>query len=614
MNTNRERNFFSGSLPVELAENLESLNPHWTGQPGPRVPSFHRWAFGRFYRLLTRGLTPATVLRGPRRVGKTILLRQLMETLLRQGVEAERILYVPFDEIPSLMDLQEPILAIARWFGAYHLKQTFNESARAGRVAYLLFDEVQNLDAWAPQIKHLVDNHDVRVLVTGSSLLRIEAGRDSLAGRVTTLDLGPLLLREIAELRFGQAGDPYWPDNGLESVATADFWRSAVAHGQNTAALRRQAFVAFSERGAYPTAQERADVPWPEMADYLNETIIRRAIQHDLRMGPRGQKRDEKLLEEIFRLCCRYAGQTPGQAVFMPEIQQALAANIGRTRILSYLRFLDGALLIRLVQPLELRLKRKKSAPKVCLSDLSLRASWLQEIVPFDPEGLAAAPHLSDLAGHLAESTLGYFLGSIPGLDLAHFPARGAEPEVDFVLTVGMRRIPVEVKYRRRIDRTRIRADCAHFWRRRFTMRRSGYWSRWRMKLPCSIRASFRFHYLHCSGCGDRRHLMDDITRQAIDAMVDRLVERFDPDQIILFGSQARGTAGPGSDVDLLVIMPVTGSKREKRIEMRVALHDIAVPKDILVATPDEVARYKDVVGAIIRPALREGKVLYARN
>lgn len=452
MDTSCERNFFSGSLPRELAENLEHLNPHWVGQPGPRVPSFRRWAFERLYRLLTRGLTPATVLRGPRRVGKTVLLRQLMEALLGEGAAAERILYVPFDEIPSLVGLKDPILTIARWFEAYHLKQTFNESARAGRIAYLLFDEVQNLDAWAPQIKHLVDNHDLRVLVTGSSSLRIEAGRDSLAGRVTTLDLGPLLLREIAELRFGEAGASYWADNGLESVATADFWRGAVEHGRQTADLRRQAFVAFSERGAYPTAQERFDVPWPEMADYLNETIIRRAIQHDLRMGPRGQKRDEKLLEEVFRLCCRYAGQTPGQAIFVPEIQQALAANIGWTRILSYLRFLDGALLIRLVQPLELRLKRKKSAPKVCLSDLSLRASWLREIVPLDPDGLSAAPHLSDLAEHLAESALGYFLGSIPGLDLAHFPSRGVEPKVDFVLTVGARRIPVEVKYRRRID------------------------------------------------------------------------------------------------------------------------------------------------------------------
>ncbi len=96
--------------------------------------------------------------------------------------------------------------------------------------------------------------------------------------------------------------------------------------------------------------------------------------------------------------------------------------------------------------------------------------------------------------------------------------------------------------------------------------------------------------------------------------MVQRLVDRFDPEQIILFGSHARGTAKPDSDIDLLVIMPVSGSRRKKQIEMRVALHDIAVPKDIVVVTPEQVARQRDIVGTIIRPALREGKVLYARG
>lgn len=447
-----QRDMFAGSVPYELAENLERLNPHWTGKPGPRTPAFHRWAFRRLRRLLQSGLTPATALRGPRRVGKTVLLRQLMDNLLAAGVEPARILYVPFDDIPSLRTVSDPILAISRWFETVHLRQSFNESAREGRTAYVFFDEVQNLDAWAPQIKQLVDNNDVRVLVTGSSSLRIEAGRDSLAGRITTVDLGPLLLREIAGLRHGYDEPPFWVDNGVDSVASLDFWRGAVEHSQKAGEMRRTAFSAFSARGAYPIAQEQAEVPWPEMADYLNETIIKRAIQHDLRMGPRGQKRDEKLLEEVFRLTCRYAGQTPGQAVFVPEIQQAYAGNIGWTRILSYLRFLDGTLLIRLIQPLELRLKRKKSPPKICLSDHSLRASWLQEIVPLDPAQLAAHPHLTDLAGRLAESALGYHLASIPNLDIAHFPTRGAEPEVDFVLTVGMYRIPIEVKYWRRID------------------------------------------------------------------------------------------------------------------------------------------------------------------
>jgi predicted nucleotidyltransferase len=100
---------------------------------------------------------------------------------------------------------------------------------------------------------------------------------------------------------------------------------------------------------------------------------------------------------------------------------------------------------------------------------------------------------------------------------------------------------------------------------------------------------------------------------QTLSAIVKRLVQRFDPDQIILFGSRARGAPRKDSDIDLLVVLPVTGSKRAKQVEMRVALHDIRVPKDIIVATPEQVARQRDIVGTIIHPALREGRVLYAR-
>ncbi|MPZ45703.1 MAG: AAA family ATPase [Betaproteobacteria bacterium] len=447
-----QADIFTDLLAPELAEALHRLNPHWSGLPGPQIPSFHRHLFDRIYRDLSSGLTPATVLRGTRRVGKTILLRQVIEKLLADGVHAKHILYVPFDEIGSLRKLRDPILTIVRWYETKVLLRTINEVAHSGASAYLLFDEVQNLDAWAPQLKHLVDNNTVRVLVTGSSSLRIEAGRDSLAGRITTFDLGPLLLREIAELSMGGSAPSHWSDNGADRLSDPTFWQEAVKKAGREADLRHRSFAAFSARGGYPIAHERSDAPWPEVAAYLNETIVKRAIQHDLRLGPRGAKRDEKLLEEVFRLCCRYAGQAPGQNAFVPEIQQALAGNIGWSRILTYLRFLDGTLLVRLTPAMELRLKKRKAPAKICLSDHSLRASWLQEIIPLDPPGLAANPHQTVLAGHLAESTLGYFLASVPNLELAYFPTRGAEPEVDFVLTVGTRRIPIEVKYRRRID------------------------------------------------------------------------------------------------------------------------------------------------------------------
>lgn len=95
--------------------------------------------------------------------------------------------------------------------------------------------------------------------------------------------------------------------------------------------------------------------------------------------------------------------------------------------------------------------------------------------------------------------------------------------------------------------------------------------------------------------------------------MVRRIVRRFHPERIILFGSHARGEAGPDSDVDLLVVMPVTGSKREKQLEIRLALRGIRVPKDIVVTTPEEFQWRQDVPGTVERPAAQEGKVLYAR-
>jgi predicted nucleotidyltransferase len=113
----------------------------------------------------------------------------------------------------------------------------------------------------------------------------------------------------------------------------------------------------------------------------------------------------------------------------------------------------------------------------------------------------------------------------------------------------------------------------------------------------------------------EKRLRFDDQTiREKIEEMVRRIVDRFQPERIILFGSHARGTAGPDSDVDLLIVMSVKGSKRQKQLDIRKALRGIAVPKDIIVTTPEEFAWRKEVVGTIERPAAREGELLYARE
>ena len=107
---------------------------------------------------------------------------------------------------------------------------------------------------------------------------------------------------------------------------------------------------------------------------------------------------------------------------------------------------------------------------------------------------------------------------------------------------------------------------------------------------------------------------VQNLVKRQIQQMVKRIVGQFHPDKIILFGSHARGGAGMDSDVDLLIVMPVDGSKRAKQLEIRAALHNFHIPKDIIVSTPEEFQWRKEVVGTIERPAAREGKILYAQG
>ena len=100
---------------------------------------------------------------------------------------------------------------------------------------------------------------------------------------------------------------------------------------------------------------------------------------------------------------------------------------------------------------------------------------------------------------------------------------------------------------------------------------------------------------------------------EKIAEMVRRIAERFAPERIILFGSYARGGVGPDSDVDLLVVMRPRGTRRRQAAEIHAALAGMGIPKDVVVVTPDEVEKFRDVVGTLVYPALREGKVLYER-
>ena len=102
-------------------------------------------------------------------------------------------------------------------------------------------------------------------------------------------------------------------------------------------------------------------------------------------------------------------------------------------------------------------------------------------------------------------------------------------------------------------------------------------------------------------------------TAPVIEQIVHRLVAALAPERIYLFGSQARGDAGPDSDYDVLVIVPTSKLPRYRRDQAAFhALLGIGVAKDVLVLTHDEFERQRTVVCSLPATVEREGMLLYA--
>ncbi|TAK21793.1 MAG: HEPN domain-containing protein [Chloroflexota bacterium] len=99
----------------------------------------------------------------------------------------------------------------------------------------------------------------------------------------------------------------------------------------------------------------------------------------------------------------------------------------------------------------------------------------------------------------------------------------------------------------------------------------------------------------------------------ALPRIVSRLVRRYHPVEVVLFGSCARGDAGPDSDVDLLLVVDAD-QEHNARATVFSALGDASVSKDVVVTTPERLSRLGHVRGLVYRNALREGRRLYRRR
>jgi predicted nucleotidyltransferase len=99
-----------------------------------------------------------------------------------------------------------------------------------------------------------------------------------------------------------------------------------------------------------------------------------------------------------------------------------------------------------------------------------------------------------------------------------------------------------------------------------------------------------------------------------IEEIVNRIVDAAHPEQVLLFGSTARGTTGPDSDLDFLVIKAGRYNARKVAGIIYQRMRGIARSMDLVIVTPQQVKDYRDSPFSVVYPAVREGRVVYERT
>jgi predicted AAA+ superfamily ATPase len=181
----------------EVAQVLRDLNAWWTDPRlvRPEPPKYRRPLVIDLKGRLQKAKGVIEVVRGPRQVGKTTGIHQIIQDMLRDGVRADQILFIRFD-LELLREEPAGLRNILQWYVETVRRRPLEE----GATTYLFLDEIHKLPRWHEEVKHVGDTFPVRMLLTGSSsVLVARGGRESLAGRVFTTELPTFSFREVLE-------------------------------------------------------------------------------------------------------------------------------------------------------------------------------------------------------------------------------------------------------------------------------------------------------------------------------------------------------------------------------------------------------------------------------
>jgi len=436
---------------------LQKRNNWWsTGKVNPTlIKSFYRsdyFVYTNFF----DNLDYVDIIIGPRQVGKSTILYQLIQYLLtgklnpkdketRKPVAPCRILLLSLES--AIFDLlKEPIKKSLEVFEENVLKESLSA---LNEPVYVFLDEASRRDGWALEVKEYYDmKYKIKFIVTGSSSPALfKKSSESLVGRHRKTLIVPLKFWDV--LRIREIGDSYdskmkLRNSFVESIKKDDpniFFSVAQKHfvtlgldGQKRLQLALNDYIL---RGGYPRFYDSCD-DWETAAKIMREAYFEAIIAYDLiRVF---NARDPDRLRKMYTFIARSTAQTINIANFSRYF------GMDRTTVDDYIHQLQQTYLVRLAAPFKFnRIKEGNDFKKAYVSDVGLRNAVLgvseNEVNEPILMGLLVETVVQDHSLRLK-----YCLEPTKPCE-TFFWRNSKKEEVDIVVKLYEKLIPIESKY-----------------------------------------------------------------------------------------------------------------------------------------------------------------------
>ncbi len=339
----------------QIIARLQFENPWWaTGSLDGYYQSFEpRLYFNLFYPLVKHTLVHrATVLMGPRRVGKTVMLYHTIQKLMAEGVQPQKILYASI-ETPIYNNISlEALFTMAR-------KASGNIDVDGW---FVFFDEIQYLKDWEVHLKILVDSyHRTKFVASGSAAAALKLkSNESGAGRFTDFMLPPLTFYEFIHLK------------NLAALIIPDtiHWKGNIAlfsATTNIAELNKH-FINYVNFGGYPEVIFNPEIQG-NPGRFMRADIVDKVLLRDL-PGLYGIQ-DVQELNSLFTTIA----WNSGQECSMDELSKS--SGVRKTTLRQYLSYLEAAFLVHIVKRIDQKAGRfqRDNFFKIYLTNPSLRSA-----------------------------------------------------------------------------------------------------------------------------------------------------------------------------------------------------------------------------------------------